>query len=205
MKGENGAGVEIFNIFEGMDFKNIGFKGGFSIGGMLDIGLKASYSFYKIVNKDANDLNAAIYFNAFILKQTQTMPLSIQILFSYGLTNVISDNLDLNNDTVIDRRFGHGFSLGAGLYRDFFLNKFNIAVGIVTEYTSYLFITQPITVEEDTVTDENRTNNLEYGGEIGFIITAFEGFYLSIRTRFTMDLYSNFKWQPMVGITKPFN
>jgi hypothetical protein len=207
-KGVNGAGVEIFNCFEQSEFKKIGLKGGFSINGIMDFGLKASYGFYKRDGEDIDELHAAIFLDAFVLKQTNTMPISFQIAFSYGLINISDENNDIDNNGISDRHFAHGFTLGAGIYRDILIKKINISIGFLTEYTSYLYITQPITIAENddeySYTEE-RNSNIEYGPELGVVLKFTENFYPYLRTKFLFDRDHHFSWQPIIGMTMPFN
>lgn len=207
-KGVNGAGIEIFNAIDQGNFKTIGLKGGFSISGIMDFGLKANYSFYELNNEDINELNAAIYLDAFLLKQTDSFPLSFQLTFSYGLTNVEDEDNNIDNDINKDKYFGHGFTMGAGFYRDLIFKKFNISLGILTEYRSYLFITRPLRFTDDSVSTfefiEERKYDLEYGAEVGVVLTFIKNVIPYVRTRFLLDRDFHFKVLPILGVSRSF-
>ena len=204
--GTNGTGLTISSFFDSGGFESVGFSAGFSIAGILDLGLGMDVVLDELEGYDSREINGHIFYNVFVLKQDNKMPLSMQIIGSYGLTTVSSGFLDNNN--LIKR--GWGLTIGAKLSRDLMItHSFGFRLGAFFFYKWYRF-TIEFTIEEEIPTTTEtwpgteEKDALYYGGLLSLLFkTSHSGPILSTTFEGMLDPDLNFRMGPKFTVTQP--
>lgn len=136
---EEGIGGPGFEFGLGIDdYKLTSFSvaTGYSIGGIMDIGVLGERASGTLYTADRTDINFGFVYNLIIVKQKQDLPFSIQLEGSYGYTNVSSDYLDFFHY----QKEGQGFKVGASIYSEMAVSdSFSILFGGKSLYENYLF------------------------------------------------------------------
>jgi len=150
--GIGGPGFEFSMGIIDYNLTTFGVSSAYSIGGIMDIGFFANRVTGTLYNKDRTDINLGFLYNVIIVKQTEFVPLNLQLEGSYGYTNVESDYL---NNTAQERE-GQGFTIGVSLYNEISVfSKFGILIGGKGLYKNYIFT--------ETNAGSERTEELKYG------------------------------------------
>ena len=205
-QGTNGTGLTMDSFWDSGNFDSIGLCAGFSIAGVLDLGMGVNLAVSEMGNSSAREVNGYIFYNVFVLKQNREMPLSVQITSSYGLTTVSSEYLE-DRDLV---KRGNGYTIGASLLRDFmFLPAFGMRIGLFGSYRSYT-----VTTDNDgptpVVTDPEwpRTDmdqDLYYGFVFSLLFKPFAGPIMTATFKGMLDPHLNFRFGPSFSVTAPID
>ena len=194
-KGQNGFGGEARVNFSEDGFEATEVTAAYSIAGILDIGAGLTYTLGELEGFSSSDLRIAFDYRVNVLKQSSGVPLSLQIIGSYGLNDVISEYLENNNA----RRRGTGYTIGLDLSRNFRLARFLLLhLNLLVDYESISYST---TVVSPDVQDNVR--NLYYGGGGGFLFVFPKGQTLALRAEVRADEDMELHIQPVVGVAFP--
>lgn len=204
-KGENGFGTEIRAVWMSDEFQGVGVAAGYSIAGILDIGLRTDYSLGEISGSDSTELSLGFDYNVSVVKQSAGVPLSVQILGSYALTNVTSDYLD-TNDLV---RRATGYTIGVCLGRNFRLASFLLLrlTGLLDYESTNYTDTQVVLNADDeyvvVVFDQDHVTNLYFGGGLGFLFVFPAGQTLAMQAELRADQDSDLQIRPILAVAFP--
>ena len=181
--GLNGAQFDAHTAFNIDDIvQSFGGQLGYSIGGILDIGLDFSMSYDDIEGQDSQETNIGLKYGIMLLKQEDLSPVSLQLSGSYGYSFIDSnyyDNQDLQKE-------GQGYGLELYLFRDFATgDSSGVRLGPFGGFRSYRYIIQDISLE----TEEARTyspvreTNFDFGVNFTIHNTNSQGktYYFSIK------------------------
>lgn len=194
-KGSNGFGGEARAIWSDDGFEATDVTAGYSIAGVLDIGAGLTYTTGELGGFTSSDLRFSFDYRVNVLKQSCRVPLSLQIMGSYGLNDVISDYLDNDNAT----RRGTGYSIGLDLSRNFRLARFlRLHLNLLVDYESISYSTMG-----DTLDFQDHVVNLYYGGGGGFLLVFPKGQTLAIRAEFRADEDLQLQIHPILGVAFP--
>jgi hypothetical protein len=204
-KGDNGFGVEVRGMWTPEAFKGVGFTAGYSIAGILDVGIDLGYSLGELSGSDSTELSLGFDYNVNVVKQSVGVPLSVQIIGSYGLANVSSDALA--PDLV---RRATGYTIGLSLGRNFRLTSFwLLRVTGLLDYESKTYTDTQVVEsgdgEEMAVTVVNRDNvtNLFYGGGLGFLFVFPKGQILAVQAEVRADEDLDLQIHPILALAFP--
>ncbi len=205
-KGTNGVGIEVESLFKLAELESLGIGAGYSIAGIMDLGVKAGLGFGELEGSDADETQVAIFYNINILKQNDYIPLSFQVKGFYGLMNITSDYLDNNTPPLLKR--GTGFSIGADMYKDFKLLPFMfVRLGLTGFYESYRYSTEeadppPVVTDPDYPKIE-RASNIYYGFLSSFLFKTKKEGVLSVGLKFLLNKELSWKLAPAISIAIP--
>lgn len=136
---ENGIGGSCFAFntnFSSPGITSLGASAAYSIGGIMDIGFQLSRENGTIEGTDSTAWNFDFLYNIIVIKQSDVIPLSIQLEAGYGFSNISSNYLTTNNIT----RGGQGFNMGASVFREFnSKGLFSFLVGGKINYKNFMF------------------------------------------------------------------
>jgi len=184
-----------------------GFEGtkvaaGYSIAGILDIGAGLTYALGELGGYSSSDLRIAFDYRVNVLKQSEGVPLSLQIMGSYGLNDVSSEYLDGPPAKI---RRGTGYTIGLDLSRNFRLVRFLLLhLNLLVDYESFAY-TDRLESTPTVIDNEERTRNLSYGGGGGFLFVFPKGQTLAIRVEVRADEDSALQIHPVLGVAFPQN
>jgi len=196
-KGQNGFGAEARVIWNDEGFGATDVTAGYSIAGILDIGAGFTYTPTDFGGSSATDLRFAFDYRVNVLKQSPRVPISVQIMGSYGLNDVTGEYLETNNA----RRRGTGYTIGLDVSRDIRLVRFlHLHLNALVDYESINFITTGI--GPDSV---DYLRNLYFGGGGGFVFVFPKGQTLAVRAEVRADQDMKLHIQPIVGVAFPQN
>jgi len=195
-KGVNGMGGEA-RVVLGLDgFEGLGIVSGYSIAGILDVGGNFGLTYGSLGGYDSTDLRMALDYRINVLKQTAGLPLSLQIMGSYGLNNVLSEYLDNDNAT----RRGTGYTLGLNLASNIRLTpSWLIRVSLLGDYASTTYTTKGNILN---ITGE-RVGNLYFGGALGFLFAFPQGAILAIQAEMRVDRALELQINPILSVAFP--
>ncbi len=208
-KGTNGVGIEVESLLELGKLESFGIGAGYSISGIMDLGVKAGMSFGELeaddVEYDADETQVAIFYNINILKQDDDIPLSFQVKGFYGLMNITSNYLDNHSPPLLKR--GTGFSIGADMYKDFKLLPFwLVRLGLTGFYEAYRYSTE----EDNPPAEANpeypvieRVSNIYYGFLSSFLFKTKKEGVLSVGLKFLLNKELSWKLAPAISIAIP--
>ena len=196
-RGQNGFGAEARVIWDEDGFEATDVTAGYSIAGILDVGAGFAYTPTEYGGSSATDLRFAFDYRVNVLKQSPRVPLSVQIMGSYGLNDVSGEYLETNNA----RRRGTGYSIGLDVSRDIRLVRFlHLHLNALVDYESVNFLTTGI--GPDSV---DYLRNLYYGGGGGFLFVFPKSQTLAVRAEVRADQDMKLHIQPIVGVAFPQN
>lgn len=206
-KGENGFGTEIRGIWTPDDFVGVGLTAGYSIAGILDVGFGLGYTLGELSGSDSTELSLGFDYNVSVIKQSARVPLSVQILGSYGLTDVSSDALP--PDRV---RRATGYTVGMNLGRNFRLTSFLLLrVTGLLDYESKTYTDTEVVSTgaggETVVTIVNRDDvkNLFFGGGLGFLFVFPKGQTVALQAEVRANEDSDLQIHPILALAFPRN
>jgi len=207
-KGQNGFGGEVRAIWSQNEFEGVGFTAGYSIGGILDIGLDMAYSLGEIHGTASSELAFGFAYDVNVLKQSVIVPVSLQVMGSYVLANVSSDYLEAN-DLV---RRATGYTIGLCLSRNFrFTSYWLLRMTLLTDYESTVYQDTkvvPTGVGEETivaVVDQDRVADLFFGAELGFLFVFPRGSILALQAELRADQDLELQIRPTLALAFPNN
>jgi hypothetical protein len=196
-KGVNGFGLEsIFRL--GSDgLRETEIASGYTIAGILDVGAAVDVGFGQLGGYDATDLRTAFEMRVNLVKQTEGVPLSLQLVGSYGLNNVLSEYLDNDNAT----KRGTGYALGLNLSSNIRLLPFwLLRASLFGEYGSITYTTQG-----DTLNAVAREGSLFFGGTFGFLFVFPRGTTIAILAELRANSELTFQIGPVLAVAFPQN
>jgi hypothetical protein len=203
-KGDNGFGVEVRGMWTPEAFKGVGFTAGYSIAGILDVGFDLGYTLGELSGSDSTELSLGFDYNVNVVKQSAGVPLSVQILGSYGLTNVSSDALP--PDLV---RRATGYTIGVSLGRNFRLTSFwMLRITGLLDYESKTYTDTEVFINADgdpvvTVVNLDHMTNLFYGGGLGFLFVFPKGQILAVQAEVRADEALELQIHPILALAFP--
>jgi hypothetical protein len=203
-KGDNGFGTEVRAMCTTEAFRGIGFTAGYSIAGILDVGLDLGYTLGEFPGSDSTELSLGFSYNVNVLKQSAGVPLSVQILGSYGLANVSDDALP--SDLV---RRATGYTIGVSLGRTFRLTSFwLLRVTGLLDYESKNYLDKQIFINSEgdpvvTVVNMDHVRNLLFGGGLGFLFVFPKGQILAVQAEFRADEDLDLQIHPILALAFP--
>ncbi len=196
--GVNGTGLSVHSYWDSGEFRSVGFSGAFSLAGILDLGLGVDISLGA-----TREVSGFILYNVFLLKQERQMPISFQIIGTYGFTNVSS----YYRDSKYWIRRGSGFTIGAKLFRIFMISAVaGIRPGIFSYYKSYRFVTEEESqwAEAEFERYVEVEDNIYYGAFLSLLFkTSNSGPIISTTFEGMMDPDFNISFGPKLNITLP--
>ncbi|MBA7579611.1 hypothetical protein ES708_21482 [subsurface metagenome] len=196
-KGSNGFGGEVRVILSEDGFEATKVAAGYSIAGILDIGAGLTYTPGELEGYSSSDIRIAFDYRVNVLKQSVGVPLSLQIVGSYGFNDVTSAYLDDNNAT----RRGTGYTIGLNVARNFRVARFLLLhINLLVDYESTRY-----TNTGGTLAPEDHIGNLLYGGGGGFLYEFSKGQTLAIRAEVRADEDLSLQIHPVIGIAFPQN
>jgi len=166
--GISGSQFQLNTTIDSTGVNSLGLSSAYSIGGIMDIGFNLARATAMLEGFDSTEWSFDFLYNIIVLKQSENMPLSLQLEGLYGYTNVSSAYLDANAKTYD----GQGFLVGASIFREF--NKkglFSFLIGAKGIYRNYMFTETTTTVTDpgppivsSTTTTSNRREKFAFGG-----------------------------------------
>ena len=198
-KGVNGFGLELRTMVSQQAFNGVGFTTGYSIAGILDIGFLLDYTLGEISGSDSSELALGFDYNVNVLKQSETVPLSVQITGSYGLARVESDFLE-SNDL---ERTATGYSIGLDLARNFRLTSYwLLRINALVDYKSFSYLTTDRSVVPPSTTQEY-VRDLYWGGGLGFLFVLPKGQTLALQAELRADQDQDLEIRPILAAAFP--
>lgn len=175
--GISGTSVEMYASFEDSAYTCLGLDASYSIGGIMDIGFSLEREKDTLRSIDVIEWNYAFLFNTILIKQTDFTPLSFQLEFAYGLTNLATKDSREN----IQLGHGQGFNVAGSIFRTFFPhNPLACTLGVTTGYTNYIFSGLDPLVFDDP--ERQRFIDLMYGGFFAITYQSKRGLILTLQT-----------------------
>lgn len=181
--GLNGALFDAHTAFNIDDIvQSFGGQLGYSIGGILDVGMNFSMAYDEIEGQDSQETNIGIKYGIMLLKQEDLSPVSLELSGSYGYSFVDSKYYD-NQD---QQKEGQGYNLELYIFRDFSTGvSSGIRLGPFGSFRSYRYNIQDISpaTEETRTFSPVRDTIIEYGFDFTIHNTTSQGntYYLSIK------------------------
>ena len=182
----------------GLDgFEGLGIVSGYSIAGILDVGGSVGLSLWQSRGLTLPPTCAWLWtIRINVLKQTTGLPLSLQIMGSYGINNVFSEYLDNDNAT----RRGTGYTLGLNLASNIPLTpSWLIRVSLLADYGTTTYH-DPGGHPSGTV---ERVGNLYFGGTLGFLFVFPRGATLAVQAELRADQDLEFQINPILAVAFP--
>ncbi len=198
-KGDNGFGGEARLMWSQDGFEGVGVVTGYSIAGILDIGFDLGYTLGELQGSSASELAIGFAYKAYVLKQSPQIPLSLQIMGSYGLVNVSSDYLDAN-DLI---RRGTGYTIGVGFSRNFRLTSYwLLRMNMLVDYESFTYNDRDVAAPTIIINQEH-VGNLFYGGGLGFLFVFPMGSTLAVQVELRADQDLQLQIHPILAVAFP--
>jgi hypothetical protein len=154
----------------------------------MDIGLRLNRDFETIDDYEYEGWNFEILYNLVVIKQSEVVPLSMQLEASYGYTNFSEINEGISDPD----QEGYGFKIGASIYREFnSYGLFSFLIGAKTYYKNYLI---------DTTDREEQF----YAGGIGAITLKPDRWpYFSMEVEVLYNYNGGLRFVPSFIVTSP--
>ncbi len=149
-----------------------GVAAGFSIGGVLEVGVGMDLKSDEVADQDAREVGGRITLAVSPLRQGAGVPISLLLRGSYGLTRTHSDYLDDNGKSMR----GQGFTAGLTLLREFRLQRMSFRLGATSDYRSYVYTTD---TESPPASTTSREGDLTYGAFVGLGVLLSSGALLT--------------------------
>ena len=198
-KGQNGFGGEVRLMWSQDGFEGVGVVTGYSIAGILDIGFDLGYTLGELQGSSASELAIGFAYKANVLKQSPQIPLSLQIMGSYGLVNVSSDYLDAN-DLI---RRGTGYTIGVGLSRNFRLTSYwLLRMNVLVDYESFTYNERKVAAPT-IITNPEHVGNLFFGGGLGSLFVFPRGSTLAVQAELRADQDLQLQIHPIIAVAFP--
>lgn len=199
-RGLNGVLFDLHSGFN-IDYRNwdslaaenllgdVGFRTGYSIGGVLDVGALFTLSYGEIEQQSSTETNLAIVYGVMLLKQDVFCPVSLELGGSYGYSFVDSAYYH----TADLQKQGFGYDLKCSLYLDTAPGEcLGMRFGLFGGYTSYGYEIENIL----PASEEARVFSVERDSEVCFgLVCAVlgknrrgRGNYFSIEPEMDTDL-----------------
>jgi hypothetical protein len=195
--GVNGFGGELKVALDPDGLLGMEIFSGYSIAGILDVGASVDVGLGRLGGYDATDLRTAFEMRISLVKQTEGVPLSLQLVGSYGLNNVLSEYLDNDNAT----KRGTGYALGLNLSSNIRLLPFwLLRASLFGEYGSITYTTQG-----DTLNTVEREGSLYFGGTFGFLFVFPRGATIAILVELRANPENNIQIGPVLAVAFPQN
>jgi hypothetical protein len=204
-KGQNGFGGEAQVICSLDAFKGVDLTAGYSICGILDVGLDMGYGLGELSGTDSSEVTFGFAYDVSVLKQSSTVPVSLQLMGSYGLASVSSDYLEAN-DLV---RRATGYTIGLTLSRNFRLTSYwLLRISLLTDYESTAYRDTKVVTTADlepmvATIDQERVVDLFFGGGLGFVFVFRRGSILAIQAELRSDQDLELQIRPILGLAFP--
>lgn len=183
--GLNGALFDAHTAFNLDDIvQSFGGQLGYSIGGILDVGLNFSMTYDQIEGQDLQETNIGIKYGIMLLKQEELSPLSLELSGNYGYSFVDSDYY--SNDTPEKQKEGQGYDIQLYLFRDYSTgNASAIRFGPFGGFKSYRYNVEAVSLapEEEQEYQSERETNFIYGIDLTTVhkTTSGKTYYFSIK------------------------
>lgn len=138
---ENGISGSCFTFnttFASGGLNSFGASAAYSIGGIMDIGFQLKKEEGVVEGFSSTDWGFDFVYNIIVIKQTDFVPVSLQLEGSYGYVNRLPENWT-NSEDSLD---GQGFNLGVSVFREF--NKKGIIsflIGAKGNYRNFIYTT----------------------------------------------------------------
>jgi hypothetical protein len=159
--GNNGSSFEAKTGFDESGFISAGLAAAYSISGIMDFGFQLDRNIVKEATSESTEWSFDFLYNIIVLKQTEYVPLSLQLGITYGYSNVPSDYQD---DPDLTRE-GQGFTVEASLFHEFnSRGVVSFLIGATGSYTNYLFTISDYSDTSDVTTEYDREENFLWGG-----------------------------------------
>lgn len=199
-KGISGFGAGLRTMVSPQAFKGVGFSTGYSIAGILDIGFSLDFTLGEISGNDASELAFGFDYNVNVLKQSNNIPLSVQINGTYQLTSVYSDYLE-----NIDRqRRATGYIIGLDLARSFRLTSYwLLRLNALADYRSFTYNITDTSAAPPVVVDQERISTLSWGGGLGFLFVFPKGQTLALMAEVRADQDLDLEIRPILAAAFP--
>ncbi len=181
-KGLNGALFDIYSSFEPDEIvENFGGRIGYSIGGILDVGMVFSVRYDEVEGKNLSENNIGLRYGIMLLKQEDLAPLSLEISGAYGYSFIHSNYFE-NQD---QQKEGNGYKLDLKLMRDFATGeKSMLRLGALGRFRSYSYTIQDISpaTEETREFSPERETRYFFGLILSFARRTAQGrtYYFNI-------------------------
>jgi hypothetical protein len=139
-------------------------------------------------------------YNVNVLKQSNNVPLSVQINGSYGLTSVDSEYLD----SINRQRRATGYTVGLDMARNFRLTPYwLLRLNALLDYRSFTYTITDTSVAPPLVVDQERINTLFWGGGLGFVFVLPKGQTLAVRTELRANHDLELEIRPILAVVFP--
>ena len=199
-KGQNGFGGEVRLMWSQDGFRGLGVVTGYSIAGILDIGFDLGYTLGEVGGTSASELGIGFAYKANVLKQSPRIPLSLQIMGSYGLVNVSSDYLNAN-DLI---RRATGYTIGVDLSRNFRLTSYwLLRMNVLVDYQSFTYTDTDTSVAPPVVAAQEHIGNLFFGGGLGFLFVFPMGSTLAVQAELRANQDLELQIHPIIALAFP--
>lgn len=180
-KGIGGSCFQFDTLFDASGLSSFGLSAAYSIGGSMDIGFSLDRAAGSVEGFDSTEWSFDFLYNIIVIKQSDYIPVSLQLEGTYGFTNISSDYLT-NQDYTLE---GQGFSVGASVFREFnSKGLFSFLVGAKGQYKNYLFTT---TDNSDSSSTTERNENFKWGGIAGISFKPVRWPVFTIQTEILYD------------------
>ena len=190
--GLNGA---LFDVYTSFDIENIlkncGGRLGYSISGILDIGMDFDIQRGKIEGTNSTETNIGIRYGVMLLKQEELAPFSLEIGGSYGYSLI---ECGYYNDEGLQEE-GAGYKLHTRILRDYQIDKASqFRIGIIGSVRNYNYTTERIALaaEEAQLYSIERQIDFQYGLIGAYTKTTGKGSTYCIGLEPLMDENLNF-------------
>jgi hypothetical protein len=195
--GIGGSAFQINTVFADTELLSAGLSAAYSIGGIMDIGFQLNRELGTVYGYESTCWSFDFLYNIIVLKQTDYIPLSLQLESTYGFTNVSSDYLTATDKT----REGQGLQLGASFFREFFPKKlFSFLIGAKGIYKNYKF-TEVDSALSTTLTE--RSEEFSFGGIVAVSFKPKKWPIFSIEVEVLFNQTSGISVEPSFLITSP--
>jgi hypothetical protein len=196
-RGFNGMGASTQVVLAPGGVRAVSLSGGYSISGILDLGMDIGVVPGVLEGSAATDLGVSGLLSVIVLKQTPTLPFSLQLTSSYGLVTTESTYLTFNHLT----RRGFRYSFGAGLHSSIsFTRAVGVQLGVVGSYASTRITTEPLGTGVPGYPRAEREQALGLGGEIGLLLRDRSETAYRIGLRVLVDQYRALTFTPTVSV-----
>ena len=161
--GLNGAMFDAHSTFN-IDniLGNVGGQLGYSIGGILDVGMKFSVAYDEVEGKDSRETNIGLRYGIMLAKQEEHSPVSAELTGNYGYSFIESNYYEDANQ----QKEGQGYYIRLNVFRNFTTgDSAGIRLGPYAAFRSYSYTIQDISpeTEEGREFSPERETNFFYG------------------------------------------